>query len=491
MAVSMLDNISYKGSKPDNVRSQFETVADMVAYSDNYLPEIYTTLVVENGKQYKYQKSNSVDPELGKWREVSSGSTDLTDYYNKTEINNFLDAKLNEVEFTPVKETVEKLDSDKDTVGSVRNLDEQVYKDSTDYTDSRIEAVNRKKSIACDKKPVYTAGETIEDDTITYEIEGESITIKADEIWFYYMDENDINADGVISANEMGLVQTIWIDRTEFSIMSFGIDMSEYVSKKTDVTNEYTGEELDASKIPNIGALQKLEKKITDLFSGSNKASKVIYENENYPEQTDVQRALDAIWSRIDYIKPSVSSFTMTPSATEYEVGQEVTSLSFAWTYNKNVTRQTLTDCTLTDENDRSAEWSGSLKTSKTFTLSCSDGQNSATASKTISFKNKIYYGSAAIPTEYDSAFILGLSNKQFATAKKGSYTMTVGGGEYGYLAFPSSFGTLATVWIGGFEVTVEHCGDISFTNASGGVVTYSIYKTGKSGLGLITMEVK
>ena len=67
---------------------------------------------------------------------------------------------------------------------------------------------------------------------------------------------------------------------------------------------------------------------------------------------------------------------------------------------------------------------------------------------------------------------------------------MTVGSGEYGYIAFPKSFGSLSSVKIGGFDTDVISCGDIAFTNASGGVVTYSIYRTGRSGLGSLTMVV-
>ena len=50
MSISMLDNISYKGRKPDNIRSQFNTIAEMVSFSEDYLPEIYITLNAETGK---------------------------------------------------------------------------------------------------------------------------------------------------------------------------------------------------------------------------------------------------------------------------------------------------------------------------------------------------------------------------------------------------------------------------------------------------------
>ena len=68
---------------------------------------------------------------------------------------------------------------------------------------------------------------------------------------------------------------------------------------------------------------------------------------------------------------------------------------------------------------------------------------------------------------------------------------MTVADGEYGFLTMPQSYGNVDSAWIGGFEVELTKVGDISFENASGGITNYSIYRTGKSGLGAITMEVK
>ena len=181
----------------------------------------------------------------------------------------------------------------------------------------------------------------------------------------------------------------------------------------------------------------------------------------------------------------------MTPSTTEYEVGQTVSEVSFAWTYNKDVISQSLTDCTLADETVRSATYSTPISSNKTFTLTASDGEKSVTASKSISFKHKIYWGSSATTADFTSAFILGLSGKKFATGYKGSYSMTVGSGEYGYLCYPSSWGNVTSWWIGGFEVTTTDCGTISFTNASGNTTTFRITRTSKSGLGSITAEVK
>ena len=229
------------------------------------------------------------------------------------------------------------------------------------------------------------------------------------------------------------------------------------------------------------------EEEISGGGSGDS-ADDISYQNSNYPSWTNVKKALDGIMAKVDYIKPEITSFTSTAQAV-YEVGETVSNIVFNWTTNKNVTTQTLTDCTI-NANSRTATYTNVISSNKTFTLTIGDGQNTASKSISIAFRNKIYYGSAAIPSSFNSAFILGLSKNQFATSKSGSFNITVGSNEYGFIAFPSSFGNLSSVKIGGFDTDVTSCGNISFTNSSGGVATYSIYRTGRHSLGAITMVI-
>lgn len=222
-------------------------------------------------------------------------------------------------------------------------------------------------------------------------------------------------------------------------------------------------------------------------FSGN--AEDVTYNNPNYSQLTSVDLALDKILDKLYYVKPSITSFNMSPSTTQYEKGQTVSNLSFTWSYNKNITSQSLSNCNIT-LSDRRATCNTPITSNKSFTLTCSDGENTASASKSITFFDKIYWGSKA-KSSMDSEFILSLSDSKFATAKAGTYSMTIPTGEYGYIAIPSSFGELSSVWIGGFEATVLNRGEIDFTNASGYTSKYKIYRTGRGGLGSITMQIK
>ena len=49
----------------------------------------------------------------------------------------------------------------------------------------------------------------------------------------------------------------------------------------------------------------------------------------------------------------------------------------------------------------------------------------------------------------------------------------------------------ISTVWIGGFELTVDDLGLVAYTNAQNYTRDYRIYKTGKPSLGTIQVEIK
>ena len=77
MAISLIDNLKIQNKKQNVERDSFATIADMVSYSPNYLPNIFHAMCEETGKMYVYNVNNDIDPVLGKWRvlEGSGGGT--------------------------------------------------------------------------------------------------------------------------------------------------------------------------------------------------------------------------------------------------------------------------------------------------------------------------------------------------------------------------------------------------------------------------------
>ena len=222
----------------------------------------------------------------------------------------------------------------------------------------------------------------------------------------------------------------------------------------------------------------------------SGTAEETSYTNESFPQYDNVDLALDALFNKVYYVKPTCS-LSATPSGGTFEMGTTISApISFKWTINKDITSQTLTGCTLADASVRTAIYNTNVTSDKTFTLSVSDGENSASSSVSYKFLNNIFWGSASTAETYDSEFISTLSNKKLTNAVKGTYSFNITEGEYGFWAVPSNM-TISSVWIGGFEVTVDDLGIVSYTNAQGYTRDYRIYKTGKSGLGVISAEIK
>ena len=223
---------------------------------------------------------------------------------------------------------------------------------------------------------------------------------------------------------------------------------------------------------------------------GSGTAEDTTYTNENFPQYDNVDLALDALFNKVYYVKPTCS-LSATPSGGTFEIGTAISApITFTWTTNKDITSQTLTGCTLANASVRTATYNTNVTADKTFTLSVSDGENSSSSSVSYKFLNNVFWGSASTVETYDSTFISALSNKKLASAVKGTYSFNIASGEYGFWAVPSNM-TISSVWIGGFEVTVDDLGTVSYTNAQGYTRDYKLYKTGKASLGAISAEIK
>lgn len=669
MAISLLDNIAIKKKSPNVERDLFATIADMAAYNENYLPDVFECNVIEDGNRYRYNRTNIVDGTLGKWRLVESGgSASLIDYYKKTETDTLLEGyvvkengkglstndfttlekeklaslenynddavmehitnseqaiadiqsamgnatltttaqniseAINEVKtncdsatsalgerVTKNESDIAILNGDKTVSGSIAKKVATCLTDAKSYTDQKISEMASEQAIVCDEKPSYMGGIT------TFIKDGVPETTNEENIWFYY------TVDGQ-------LMQTIWITGIETTIVSAGgVDFDDLVSKSKDVVSNYTGDEADVSKVPNLGAMKELETKLqtgidnkisgdeiydgldntsttsalsanqgrvlneavntklNKTFSGDDIANKVLktdslgnvvlgthdetldatstnsvqnkvikteldkkfdvaqsvdkagyvavigedgnmtfsepttlggkaevvaYTNNEYPDLTNVDLALDKILAKIYYEPLKITSFTCNVADT-HEIGTTLTDIVFSWAYSKEVKTQTLTDCTIIADDRETTV--ATLQNTKSYVLTASDGSGNeggiVTAIKKISFLYPIYYGCCA-ESEYNNDFILALENKKLTTSNKMSYNFNCGSGEYAYFATPTNM-KVTSAWVNGFQSSVEEVAVVSHTNSSGHVSSYTISRFSNSGLGSFVAEVK
>lgn len=472
MAVNMLDNFDIRKSTPNVKRDMFETVADMKDFNENYLPQVFIATCVEDGCIYIFNKGNLVDDTTGKWRKFEGGSADLMNYYNKSEVNTLLGDKVD-------KETDKGLSTNDYT-----NEEKTKVQNATDAIATLNGAVTVEGSV--DNK-INNAIASI-DSKINMVVESlPAVADARDDVIYLLLQtgQTDVYDLYMIVENASGTKE--WLKTGSTSIDLSGYALVSYVdtelAKKLNLANGSTNAD-KAIMTDENGDIIFVDK---STLGGS--AENVAYANTSFPALTDVDKALDNILAKLYYVEPQISSFTSTPSTLQYENGQTVEGVTFNWAYNKDITSQTLTDCTLADETVRTATYSNDISANKTFTLSASDGEKTVTKSISFAFMNKIYWGVDTDKDSYSDAFILGLSGKKLATNAKGSYNFTAGDGQYCYFAVPTSW-TL-NVKVNGFDTELDTVvASKSFQNASGYTTTYKILRLHQPSLGTLTAVV-
>ena len=185
---------------------------------------------------------------------------------------------------------------------------------------------------------------------------------------------------------------------------------------------------------------------------GASTADAVEYINDTI-SSTNVEEALNKLIADFYYVAPSVTSFTASPSGGVFEVGTTITApITFNWAYNKDITTQTLTGCTLADEIVRTATYDTDITSNKTFTLSANDGKNNVSKSISYTFVSPYYAGVSSTDTLTETE-ITALTKKVEA---KGSKTINYTTSQsYMVFAYPSSYGAISSVIDqNGFNVT-------------------------------------
>ena len=537
MALSFLDNVDYRGKKPNFTRDLFADIATMAAFNENYLPNVFMACNEEDGQPYIFNRNNTVDATFGKWRPIEGGTGGSTSWdtligkpFKDIDGNTFVvdengvlsvvipevpieKISVNGTEIEPTDKVVdiivptvsaedgnqieektdglyvpayddtalaEKITANEEAIailngaeeGSVvKTVDEAINKFATELSDDGV--VNTFKELVD-----YAAAHTSEIGEIVRDVEQNTTDIGT-----LNTDVSTIKDDYLTSVDKTELTESIAENAT--AISDLDAKVTEGLDGKLDIQQSAD----EAGKILIVSDDGSIT--FTDpAASSGDSAENIAYVNADYSQYSNVDLALDALFAKVYYVKPTCS-LSANPTGGTFEMGTVITApIVFNWTTNKPITSQTLTGFTLENTEVRTATYETDISTDKTFTLSVSDGENNASSSVSYKFMNNVFWGSAAAADAYDSAFIDALSNKKLTNSVKGTYSFNVADGEYGFWAVPSNM-TISTVWIGGFEVTVESVGTISYLNSKGYTRDYRIYKTGQSGLGSIQAEIK
>ena len=526
MAVQVSESFQLYAHAPLDSRFQFKTIAEMRSFPANRLYEGVIASVIENTTTYQFFSSNEATEETGKWRKFGTGSVSSGEENKINSIsvngsavsideNKNVDIAVPSIEGLATEAYVTEQIANIDLTGYAKKADiptelpanggnadtvnnhivetnvpaDAVFTDTVyDDTDIKAEIASKADIVSIPNKMSdlendsnYQTEEQVKS-TVTAEIAKvvadapeDFDTLKEMSDWIAGH-ENDASAmNSAISDNKINIEAL----QTDIS------DIQTSLDKKLDKT--FTGEDI-ANKVLATDETGNVVLKNSDTVGGT--AETTIYTNADYPDYTNVDLALDALFNKVYYVKPTCL-LSADKKGGIFEIGTVISApIVFSWSTNKDVTSQTLTDCALADANARTATYNTNIAADKTFTLVVSDGENSASSSVSYKFMDNVFWGGSAIAETYDSAFINALSNKKLTTSVKGTYSFNLKDNEYGFWAVPASMG-ISSVWIGGFEVTVDYLGPVSYTNTQGIPRQYDIYKTGKSGLGAISAEIK
>lgn len=168
------------------------------------------------------------------------------------------------------------------------------------------------------------------------------------------------------------------------------------------------------------------------------------------------------------------------------ELGTTISDVVFNWSYNKDIVSQKFNNQAL-EVSLRTYTYNLPFNSNKNFKLEANDGKGDFNKSISFSFLNGRYWGVSS-SSVYNSDFIKTLS-KELSSSKGKTFTVNCGEGQFIFYCVPTRFGNCGFK-VGGFEGGFNKVNTIEFTNASGYVESYDIYKSTNSNLGNTTVVV-
>lgn len=199
-------------------------------------------------------------------------------------------------------------------------------------------------------------------------------------------------------------------------------------------------------------------------------AADVSYFNTGYPDLTNVQEALDQI------LHVTFSASMSGGGVAEH--GQSFATRALTWSYNKAISAQSLSGSGTVPPllAARSQTATGPFTANTTWGVNAtSTGAESASASTTLTFLDKNYWGTSSNAGPLNSAQVLALANSLLTTTYVGLYSFTPSN-EYLWMCFPTTYGTpvfRVNGLITTFQATV-----ITFTNSFGYATSYTLYRS-------------
>lgn len=231
--------------------------------------------------------------------------------------------------------------------------------------------------------------------------------------------------------------------------------------------NQTTYSKEDFGKVDDVqlNGTSIVVNKVANIEPGAND---IAYTNSQYPTMKTLQDAMD----KLLYVTPTISI----SGGGNYEIGSSRASTTLKWTWNKNIQSQSLNQgIGSLDPSLRTYTYNTSISSNTTFTITGTDGTTSKSASTSVQFLPKRYWGVSEKTTLTD-AEIIALSS-ELSTSRKQSRTFNCSGGKYFYFVIKTSYCSGIAFKVGGLSFSDMETTTRQFTNASGHTDSYNIYR--------------
>lgn len=177
----------------------------------------------------------------------------------------------------------------------------------------------------------------------------------------------------------------------------------------------------------------------------------------------------------------ALSSFSATlTGGSNVEIGSSVASVNLSWSYTDTIIAQVLTGTGVVVPalSDRAQTVTGPFTTDHTWGINGTKtgGAEHGIASTTLAFLHKRYWGVSSVAVALSSAEVIALASNGLVSSFAGSYGFTPTA-QYLWMAWPTAFGT-PTFYVNGLLNTAWTKFTITFTNASGNVSSYDLYRS-------------
>lgn len=499
--------------------------AEMLALNENVYPVQFFCLCSDDNKIYVYNQANIPNDTTGKFvvyvgTDGTTGasidddviSPDTT--YSSQKIEGDFQKQNSDVLTTASKEIVGAINELDDEIGvkgipAIEDSYEKAYRNVLEVPNGKTVTDRR---MTCDVGSVqaykvdenykihYAENKVIAGHTYTLEFNGNSsvtniecLITKYDEDPYQVicLQKENVANNGKITIPENGASAyfNVPITITDISLVDDAFpydDIRIVVTDGTLVDSNTEVEETTVNGVATVGEYVKFtagtpEVASTGIYkyiddkagsgSGASTANAVEYINDTVGSN-NVEEALNKLIADYYYVAPKVNSFTASPTGGLFEVGTTITApITFNWDYNKDITSQTLTDCTLADETVRTATYNTDITTNKTFTLSATDGTNNVSKSISYTFVSASYTGvTDTVPTTDTEITAL---TKSVRTKANLTQAFTTSGLQTIVYAYPSSFGNLTSIIN---QNNYEVLTNFALSNVTVNGVVYNVY---------------